>query len=408
MKVLIIGDTHIGAAANQGVLHPELQINTRTLDYAETLKYTIDKGAEAGCEVLIFTGDIFEHRKPTLTQQKIFSQSLHFAVNRGFKDIHIVVGNHDQQRLSRTTTLGYLKELQLPNITVHDDFDRIEIKENRKVIGNVIFMPYRDRKWFGVETYQEALAAVKQSLDFELKAIENHLPRAVVGHFTIEGTFFNEGYADLYNENQLFLPVSMFDKVDITIMGHVHEPTVISQTPYIAYVGSMEKRGGFETHDKLFAILEFKDGNADVNFYVEPCRAIYEMDFDFSQSSLGDKLQPKIMKEVEDFSKKNSLSGSIVKVNLKLLADDEQFCDTKKVMSFLKEEYGVSYCSEIVPSFFSQRQARDERITERISDREAFRLFVENTVEEELKKSVLELGMEIVKALEGEDASGLD
>lgn len=404
MRIGIIGDLHFGASFHLGRTNNSLNVNSRLLDYADTLESTFDSLVEHGVEEVVFTGDIFEHRYPSLIQQKMFSQALHYAISKGIQKIHIVVGNHDQQRANTTTTISYLKELNLANIRIYDELKTELLTFNGVEVANVIFMPYRDRMWLGTETYNEAICRMRDLLNEQLSNIENNLPKIVVGHMTIEGTLFDEEYRELYSENQLMLPVDMFDNVNITIMGHIHKPDIVSLDPYIAYVGSMEKRGGFEDHNKVFAILDLE--KSEVSYHKEPCREIYDLDLDYTSAIVGDKLQKRIFDDIILFSANKTLEGSIIRCTVKICAEDVPHCDTKAIIVHLKDIYKVNYCTDIKKDVFSPRQSRDDRITEGISDSEALRLFLENTVDDiDLRKSILEAGLDIMRSLEVTDAA---
>ena len=403
-KVGIIGDVHLGASANLGRQHPELNINTRLLDYSDTLEITIDEMISKGVSEIIFTGDIFEHRYPSLVQQKIFSQHLYRAISKGVNKIHIVVGNHDQQRIHITTTLSYLKELNLPNIIVHDEMAMATFDHFDKPIANLIFMPYRDRLWLGVESYEEAISLMRNQLESLMLRRQPDLPTILVGHMTIEGTFFDEGYRDLYSENQLTLPKDMFTGIDVTIMGHIHKPEIVSDTPYIAYVGSMEKRGGFESHDKVYAIVDVED--AVVDFIKEPCRDIFELNLDYGTLTLKDALMRKVFTDIQEFAKDNTLPRSVVKGVIRVSSEDEQYCDTKAIIQHLKEIHGVHFCGDIKREIYTPRQSRDERITENVTHTQAFQMFLENTVDDvELRGQLFEAGSEIIRTAGDIDAS---
>jgi exonuclease SbcD len=399
MRIGIIGDLHFGASMFLGRANNSLNINSRLLDYADTLESTIDSLVTKGVEEIIFTGDIFEHRYPSLIQQKMFSQALHYAISKGIQKINIVVGNHDQQRANTTTTISYLKELNLPNIRIYDEFKTELIMSSGVPIANITFMPYRDRMWLGTETYNEAIIRMRDLLNEQISNIDNNLPKIVVGHMTIEGTLFDEEYRELYSENQLMLPSDMFNNINITIMGHIHKPEVVSLNPYIAYVGSMEKRGGFEDHDKVFAILDLE--KAEVSYFKEPCREIYDLDLDYTSAIVGDKLQKRVFDDIVLFNANKTLEGSIIRCSLKICAEDVPYCDTKEIVAHLKDNYNVNHCTDIKKDVFSPRQSRDERITEGISDSEALRLFLENTVDDAgLRKDILDAGLDIMRSLE--------
>jgi exonuclease SbcD len=396
MKIAIIGDVHFGANYSLGQKDSVTGLNTRLKDYSKTLERTIDEIVSDGCEEIVFTGDIFETRHPSVVQQKLFSQNLAYALSQGIKSIDIVIGNHDQQRVHDANTLSYLQELNLHNIKVHEDIAWRKLEKNGVVVANLIFMPYRDRKWIGDDTYYDAIAKIKSSFTYILGEIDNQAPKIVIGHFAIEGTMFAEEYAELYGNNELYLPKSMFNEIDITIMGHVHTPYVLSDEPYIAYVGSMEKRGAFENHKKKYAIIDLQ--NKRVEYKDEPCRDIYELKLDLSSQIYADELMSKVTKEIDKFAQSTDLKDSIIKISIFILAEDSRFLEPKHLEEYVKDKYKVEYCTPIKPLLFSPRQARDAHITEHSSDEEAFARFVKNTMSEyEFIDDIIGTGLDIIR-----------
>lgn len=396
MKIAIIGDVHFGANYNLGQKDSVTGLNTRLRDYSKTLERTIDEIVADGCEEVVFTGDIFETRHPSVVQQKLFSQNLAYALNQGVKSIDVVIGNHDQQRVHDANTLSYLQELDLHNIKVHEDIAWRKLEKNGTVVANLIFMPYRDRKWLGDDTYADAVAKIKSSLTYIIGEIDNQAPKIVIGHFAIEGTMFAEEYAELYGDNELYLPKSMFSDIDITIMGHVHTPYVLSDEPYIAYVGSMEKRGAFEDHKKKYAIIDLQ--NKSVEYRDEPCREIYELKLDLSSQIYTDELMNKVVKEIDKFAQSTDIKDSILKISVSILAEDSRFLEPKQLEDYVKDKYRVEYCTPIKPLLFSSRQARDAHITEHSSDEEAFSRFLKNTMSEyEFIDEITSTGLDIIR-----------
>lgn len=396
MKIAIIGDVHFGANYNLGQKDPVTGMNTRLVDYSKTLERTIDQIVTDGCEEIVFTGDIFETRHPSVVQQKLFSQNLAYALNQGVKSIDIVIGNHDQQRVQDANTLSYLQELDLHNIKVHEDIAWRKLEKDGQIVANLIFMPYRDRKWLGDDTYSDAISKIRSSLKYVVGEIDNNAPKIVIGHYAIEGTMFAEEYSELYGDNELYLPKNIFDDIDITIMGHVHTPYVLSDMPYIAYVGSMEKRGAFEDHNKKYALIDLI--NRSVEYKDEPCREIYELKLDFSVQIYAEELMPKILREIDKFATECNVATSIIKITLSILAEDAKFLEAKQLEDYLLQKYKVEYCVPIKPLLFSSRQARDAHITEHSSDEEAFSRFMKNTMTEyEFLDEIVNTGLDIIR-----------
>lgn len=397
IKIGVIGDVHLGANQWAGRQHPTLNVNTRLLDYAETLDLTIDEMAASGVTEIVFTGDIFEHRFPSIVQQKIFSQSLHRAQSKGIDCIHIVIGNHDQQRIHAATTLSYLKELNLPNIKVYDEMSLHIIEWFGRPVANMVFMPYRDRLWVEQDNHSDAVQSLKNELDAILSVRNTAIPTILIGHMTIEGTFVDDEYRDLYGENQLTLPRSMFNDINVTLMGHIHKPDIISESPYIAYVGSMEKRGGFEDHDKLYAIIDLE--TASVEYHKEHCRNMLDMTLDYSSLVVGEQLMDRVKTDIAAYAASNDVAGSIVRPTIRICAEDEPILDARLTASYLKEIHGAHFCTEIKPEVITSRQSRDDRITEGVSHIQALQMYLENSVDDvEVRKMLIDAGVDIIRA----------
>lgn len=395
MIIGIIGDAHLGASYSSGKEDHLTGTNSRLSDYKSTMKKTIDAMIEQGVSEIIFTGDIFETRHPSLIQQKTFSEMLSYALREGISVIRIVIGNHDQNRANEAHTLSFLHELDLPRVKVYDRLTHVELTDDSGVVANLILMPYRDGKWLG-KGYQGSIEALQSELDYTIDSIDNSAVKVVVGHFAFEGTVFADD-SDLYTENELYLPVSMFKKIDFTVMGHVHTPGSVSLSPYISYVGSMEKRGAFENHKKKFCILDLK--NNFIEFQDSPCRDMFELKIDFSTESLGETLMSRVKQKIDYFAKENDIRGAIFKLIPQFVADDSVFFNVKEIENYITSTYKVHFCPTIKPLWFSARQARDSNITETTSDAEAFSRFAKNTmIDYDFASEIEAAGLAIIKA----------
>ena len=400
----LIGDLHIGANLSYAKPSTEQRLNSRLIDYKETFEKTIDDLAASGVKNLILTGDLFESRAPPLVQQKIFSQCIHRVFSKGIEQLFIIEGNHDQTRLVNSSTADPLKELHLPNLHIYDEIQAVELKENGETIANLITLPYRDRKWFGVETAEEANAIIEKQLNAAFDSIKNDKMRLLVGHVCVEGTVFENEDEEFYGENQLFVPKRFFERADVSLVGHVHAPEVLSKSPYIAYVGSMEKRSGSETHDKLYAVVD--TSTRTVEYRTEPCREIYDLKLDYSHVGLGEGLFDRIAEDADDFAKTHVMENSIVKISLKIAAPDGRYVEPKRIYRMLKERHQIHHCVELHPELHSERQARNDQITEQVVDTEAFRIYLETIVDEkEFRSEILQIGTDIIRDVAAQDAA---
>ena len=95
MRIVICGDTHIGAVFGLGNPMPD-GINTRVRDYEESLNYIIDYCISEKVDVFVQTGDIFESRNPLPEHMQIVDSAVKRLSNVGISTI-IMMGNHDGQ-----------------------------------------------------------------------------------------------------------------------------------------------------------------------------------------------------------------------------------------------------------------------------------------------------------------------
>jgi len=387
MMVGIIGDCHLGASTKAGPKDSVTGISTRLTDYYTTLIWAIDALAPT-CKVLIFTGDIFEHRYPQMIQQQLFSGALRHALNKGIEKIVIIEGNHDQQRTSDTTTLAYLAELQLPNIIVAHDPTTLDLDGHK-----LHFLPYRDRRYYGAATYADAITAADAQIS-ALATSNGTKTNMLVGHMALEGTFFPEEEAELYTDNELMLPKSSFARFNLTVMGHVHTPGQISSNPPIWYVGSLEKRGAFEAHTKRVCAVDLDARTID---WIDlPCRNFFEYNLVIPKSGVDFSavVQAGLDKQIGT----DAIKGGIVKINIKVKADDIGRYDAEEIRQYLGQR-GVFFCLPPVMTIESERVSRSD-IKEQISDTDTWSQYISNAVSD---KTVLAALLEVGNAIIAEE-----
>lgn len=385
--IAVIGDLHIGASLKAGTYDAVTGMYSRLTDYENTLIFTIDDLIKRGVKTIIFTGDVFEHRHPTMSQQKIFSHALQHAIANGIDKIYIIVGNHDQQRIRNTTTLAYLSELKLPNIVVVD-----EICAAQEGGDMYYFVPYRDRRQLQLNTYDEAIDKMRSDLTAVRKANTCTGSHIVVGHMAIEGTFFAEEDTELYTDNDLMLPKEMFRDFDLTIMGHVHTPGMISKDPLIYYVGSMEKRAAHENHDKQYLVIDQK--NRTIEWLKEPCKDFWEVDLNMTDAVHGPNLMPVMLQKAHKALSEIAVEGNIIKILMKIMIDDIGFLDLATLRTEIAK-YKPSFVYPITPSTVSQRTSTKVAV-EAPSDADTWVNYCKSLPKNQFSTDIVNLGLDLI------------
>src|SRR5690606_10388512 len=100
MKVVICGDSHIGAVFGLGGPNGKGG-NTRIDDYEKTLNYIVDYCIENNVDVFVQTGDAFDKRNPTAEQLEVFNRALKKLSTHNIFSV-VIMGNHDYKKTGPT------------------------------------------------------------------------------------------------------------------------------------------------------------------------------------------------------------------------------------------------------------------------------------------------------------------
>lgn len=260
-KVLILGDIHLGRSMLLGRVGIGSSLNSRVIDQINLLDWVLDQAIEHNIKHIITTGDVFEELKvPPYLITLLIEWIKRCEINN--IHFHIVIGNHDILRTGNhyTSPLDIISSSELENVSIYKNIDTVFIEGMA-----FTFIPFRDRRSFGVETYPEAIQVLRNTLAYELTSIPMIYKKIVIGHLSLEGSIpIGDEIDDISNE--LMAPLDMFNGYDYVLFGHVHKFQVLKQTPYIAHLGSMDLSNfGEAEHKKRIAII---DPNAEELLYI--------------------------------------------------------------------------------------------------------------------------------------------
>lgn len=400
MKILVCGDVHIGGSYALGKTDPNTQLNSRLLDFSDTFNTIIDNAVKENAKVVVLTGDVFEHRVPTSSQINTFSKCIIRAVKSGLKVI-IVVGNHDQQRNVDTSTIDFLNHLEIPNVCVYQDLGVKTLQDEYGKDYHIILMPYRDRRMLNTATNSEAIEIIKTQLSDLIKGLTG--TKIVVGHFMLEKTIEDDN-PDSFSINELVIPFNTFDEVDIALMGHIHKHEIMNkEKPVIIYTGSMDKVSFSEKeHQKVSIILDTNDIEK-YQVVKTKTRNMYELNFDYSSNDklYKEKINDKIIEDINAFDTKKSIADAIVKLIVKLKEADLYHVNHNKI----KEHLLSKKTNNILPlqiTSTSFRQLRNSNITEDTDEKKAMKTFIDSLSEPDgIKKRLQKYADQIIEDQKG-------
>jgi exonuclease SbcD len=403
MKIIILGDPHFGAGYFLGRVDPYRQLNSRLIDHSNIFDYVVDYAVDNDISHFIIAGDVYEHRRPEASQVGIFSEKLSKLADFGIHT-HIVVGNHDLIQAHKTTTIDMLHKLKLPMVHVYSDIGSFYCEDEYGDVGiNLIFFPYRNRHILQKQSNREAIKYLSECLDYELKAIDNSDPKVLVGHFALQSAKAHNSLLEQNAIYEIILPFSMFGKLDAVVMGHIHQYQELSQTPFIAHIGSMERTDfGESKYSKYFLELENNNGVFTHKRHKLPVRQLYDVVCDCTDPAIKEDLAvtEAAKKWLEQFADEHQVSGSIMRVEVLVNEPDATEIDTAKLMKFLIHHLQVGNCVSVFSTVISKRQLRDSTITEHLDNIDAFNKYLELSIDDgEIRDSMRSAGMDIIKSV---------
>lgn len=394
MKVVIIGDIHLGAGYSFGRPDPETGINSRLLDYEKTLSSIITYTINKKFELCIMLGDVFETRNPSPQQIVVFYKQLKRLSAAGITT-YIISGNHDYIKTRKiTSSLDPIKEIHMPHISVFTDIELVQFRDSHGETLNVLLMPYRNRQSYDRSSNEEAVQEMTREIHSEkLKASPGN-PIIVCGHMMMEGTIPSD--AGEYGINELILPFEIFDGMDVVINGHIHRPSILKDSPLFIYSGSMECKDFSEKdHQKCFLVYDSKEPiQTAITFKGIATRRFIDFDIDYS-STLPDDPMSDIMSRLHS----TPIKDAVVKLGVKIPETKVSLVDTAAIRSKF-HELNVDCIADITVSPVISKQLRNQKVNEAPDDLSAFKHYVSSQTN--VEESVLNMGLAIIAAeLEG-------
>lgn len=394
--VCMLGDPHFGASYSLGGIDNNIQINNRLLDYGKTFDFVIDHILNNKIPHIIILGDNFEHNRPSPVELSLFAKKLHRLVEQDV-NVHIIVGNHDLIRSNKATTLDVFKQLKLPNINIYSTVSSTTISDENGNNLNVIFLPYKSKHMLKLNTNNEAIEYIKDQIKYQLEEnCNNEYPTILAGHMTVQGSDITNLLLSYDISSEIILPQEIFRNVDMTFFGHIHSFGIINNNPYIVNLGSMERNTFSDVGiDKKISIIDVENNNITCDFVNLPVRNIYEIQIDCTQISVENTMKY-VLSSLKKYDKEISLKDSIIRVKIFVSNNNFNEIDLHKIRKYFREKY-IFYCTGINIIILTMKQPRRASITEKSSDLDAFKEYLNLVVEDkDFKAQLMEKGEQII------------
>jgi len=329
LKLLHFADIHIGML-NYSKLDPTTGLESRLIDFFNTLDFIIDYAIKEQVDAVIFAGDAYKTRDPSPTQQRGFGERIKRVPKAGIPLI-MVVGNHDTPNAEgKANTLDIYSALEVENMWVSRKSELINIPTKS---GNlqVITAPWLQKSDF------KSLGADLPHFYSKINPAEAAI---LVGHLEVEGASMGseKGLAII---NDATIPLSLLTdkRLSYVALGHIHKYQNLnpSDNPPVIYSGSPERIDfGEIKEDKGFVMIEILKGIVKYQFVKTPARDF--VDIHCSLKPEDNNPTQTVIKEI----KKHPLKDCIVKLTIDIPAGIGTDLAMDQVKKALVEAYFIA------------------------------------------------------------------
>lgn len=352
IRLLHIADIHIGME-NYGRTDPQTGLNGRVMDFLRRLSDAVDYALDHEIDIVIFAGDAYKTRDPNPTFQREFARRMKRLADAGIPVV-MLVGNHDLPAVAqRATSIGIFSTLAVPNTFLGDREKLWQITCRRGQPVQVATVPYplksgllTDEESRG-KSIAEVDALMQQALAENIRALAGEarqqpdIPAVLTGHFTVQEASTGSERSIMIGRDVAVARSVLADPAwDYVALGHIHKHQSLNgdAQPPVIYSGSIERIDfGEEREPKGWVVATIQRGRADWQFvaqYRRPARPFITIAVDL-RGEEGDPT-PAVLAAIAQ----RELTDAVVRVNLRLRAEQETLLQEREVLAAL---HGAAY-----------------------------------------------------------------
>ncbi len=384
MRILHTADWHLGIKLHKKDLSEDHKI------FFEWLIHLIK---EREIEVLLISGDIFDHANPASDARHLYYSFLRKLIHVKCKVI-MTAGNHDSPAVLNgpKDILAMLNIDIVANTHVAMDECIIELRNRSgKTECVVCAVPYlRDsdirtatesetyknrveQKFLGMKTYFDA------AVNHASQKYGEHIPVILMGHLFTSGVATSDSERDIQRGGLEMFSANDFPKnCHYIALGHIHKPQRVGNSETIRYSGSPIPLSFSEKNDKKIVLeLDVSDGciREVLTHEVPPARTLRRFSGSFKevQSSLGAFKNNKPLKcfaelEIIEKDRDPSLTAHLHKFITEFQSNEVEILNYKfkftNTTSGLKLEGESSNIEDLTPKEILLRKLEAEEVEE--------------------------------------------
>jgi DNA repair protein SbcD/Mre11 len=247
VRLLHFADLHLGVQSG-GRLDPVTGLTQRIVDVCDRLDEVCAVAEAEGVHAVLFAGDAFNNQHPNPTLQSLFASRVKRLARSG-SAVFLLIGNHDLPKMaSLAHPFSIYEALEVEGVVVGDraSLYRLPLREGAPApVLQVAALPHFSSQQvmarYGPDVdIDEQVAKTVRQLGSQ---VDPTLPCVFVGHCHVNQAEVGEG--------QTFFGVSDIEILLSTLtsgqpfpyyaLGHIHKRQVLSDDPFVAYPGSLER-----------------------------------------------------------------------------------------------------------------------------------------------------------------------
>ena len=244
LRLLHFADLHLGVQSG-GRIDPVTGLNQRIVDVCDRFDELCAVAEDERVDAVLFAGDAFNNQHPNPTLQSLFAARVR-RLARGGTAVFLLIGNHDLPKMaSLAHPFSIYEALEVEGVVVGDRAQvyRLPLRDGTEL--QVAALPHFSRQQvqarFGNDIdIADQLVKTVRSLG---ENVDPSQPSVFVGHCHINQADVGDAQS-LFGVSDVELPLSSLvsgQPFPYFALGHIHRSQVLSDDPFVAYPGSLER-----------------------------------------------------------------------------------------------------------------------------------------------------------------------
>jgi exonuclease SbcD len=409
IRILHFADLHLGVET-YGRIDPATGLSSRLTDFLEAFDQVADYALENDIDLVLFCGDAYKSRDPSQTYQREFAKRIRRLVEKN-KQVFLLAGNHDLPNATgRATSVEIFDTLNVKNVIVANTPQTYRIETGKGAVQIVALPWVRYGKLLSrVDTKNLSLSQLNQKLQEVLTnwinaqagALDPHIPAILAGHLAhSEATVGSEKIMTVGRDYFLLRSNIANPAFDYVALGHMHRRQTVDRPVPVIYPGSLQGIDfGDEGDEKGFYVVQIDEAAPkgrrlkDYEFHPIKTRRFLTIEVDANTDNpTATVLQAIAKQEVKD---------AIVRVYIKVSAENEGLIQESEIKRVLKEAYYSAINKEV------EREHRTRlggQPIEGMTPLQALKLYLESKkMPQEREKLLLVYGEKLIQQCSGPD-----